>query len=169
MPDWYDEATWPPDAHRGLHPVIDIEDLSVVNMRLDNGVLATYQQCHYTPDYWRNYTVIGTHGRLENFGDLDGATVKVWNARRSGYRVDADLEVDVPAEADTHGGADPAIVAEFLAFARDGAATLTSPVAARDAVAAGCAATTSVRAGGALITVPPVPPDLAAHFRGAAQ
>ena len=71
-----------------------------MNLRLDNGVLATYQQCHYTPDYWRNYTVIGTHGRLENFGDLDGATVKVWNARRSGYRADADITIDVPVDDD---------------------------------------------------------------------
>ena len=37
-------------------------------MTLDNGVQASYEQCHFTPDYWRNYTVIGTEGRLENFG-----------------------------------------------------------------------------------------------------
>ena len=52
-----------------LPPDIDIEDVSLVNMRLDNGVLAAYQQCHFSPDYWRNYTVIGDAGRLENFGD----------------------------------------------------------------------------------------------------
>jgi predicted dehydrogenase len=166
MPDWYDEATWPPDAHRGLHPVLDVEDLSVVNMSLDNGVLATYQQCHYTPDYWRNYTVIGTRGRLENFGDLDGATVKVWNARRSGYRADADIQVDVPAEDGEHGGADVSIVEEFLRYARDGGPTRTSPVAARDAVAAGHAATASLRAGGTLVQVPALAPDIAGYFGG---
>jgi predicted dehydrogenase len=166
MPDWFDEQTWPPQAHRGLHPVIDVEDLSVVNMRLDNGVLATYQQCHYTPDYWRNYTVIGTRGRLENFGDLDGATVKVWNERRSGYRADADIEIDIPAEDESHGGADQAIVEEFLRYARAGGPTLTSPVAARDAVAAGCAATESLRAGGALVSVPEVATDLGDYFAG---
>jgi predicted dehydrogenase len=165
MPTWFDEATWPPSAHRGLHPVVDIEDLSVVNLALDNGVLATYQQCHYTPDYWRNYTVIGTHGRLENFGDLDGAVVRVWNARRSGYRADADIEIDVPAgDDDGHGGADPAIIAEFLAYARSGGPTRTSAIAARDAVAAGYAATMSLRAGGVLTPVPPVAPDVAAYF-----
>ncbi len=169
MPDWYDEAVWPPDAQRDLYPVIDVEDLSVVNMRLSNGVLATYQQCHYTPDYWRNYTVIGTRGRLENLGDLEGATVKVWNARRSGYRADADIEIDVPAavpteDADHHGGADAGIIDEFLRFARDGGSTRTSPVAARDAVAAGYAATESLRQGGALVPVPGVPDDIASYF-----
>jgi predicted dehydrogenase len=164
MPEWFDEATWPPSAHRGLHPIVDIEDLSVVNLRLDNGVLATYQQCHYTPDYWRNYTVIGTHGRLENFGDLDGAVVKVWNARRSGYRSDADLVIDIPADDAFHGGADVAIIDEFLRYARDGGPTRTSVVAARDAVAAGHAATVSLRDGGVLTPVPPVAPDVAAYF-----
>ncbi|WP_027347159.1 Gfo/Idh/MocA family protein [Hamadaea tsunoensis] len=163
MPDWFDAGTWPPSAHTGLNPVVDIEDLSVVNLQLDNGVIATYQQCHYTPDYWRNYTVIGTHGRLENFGDFAGSVIKVWNAGRSGYRPDADLEIPVPADSH-HGGADPAIMAEFLRYARSGGPTLTSPVAARDAVAAGYQATLSLRDGGTLMEVPPTDPDLAAYF-----
>lgn len=135
-----------------------------MTMRLDNGVFATYQQCHFTPDYWRNYTVIGTHGRMENFGDTEGAVVKVWNSRRSGYREDADLVVEVPSDDGGHGGADPRLVAEFVDFARAGVPTLTSPVAARQAVAAGCAATESLRADGIPVDIPPVPEELAAHF-----
>ncbi|UNO43125.1 Gfo/Idh/MocA family oxidoreductase [Streptomyces sp. MST-110588] len=91
-----DEGRWPPARQRGLNPVIDVEDVSLVNLRLDNGVLAAYQQCHFSPDYWRNYTVIGDAGRLENFGDGPGGVVKVWNARRSGYRADADAVHRVP-------------------------------------------------------------------------
>lgn len=37
------------------------------------------------------------------------------------------------------------MIAEFVAFARDGGPTLTSPVAARQAVAAGLQATASIR------------------------
>jgi predicted dehydrogenase len=82
MTDWLDpEHNWPPSSLRDLNPVVDVEDLSMMQMRLDNGVFASYQQCHFTPDYWRNYTVIGDEGRLENFGDAEGATVKVWNRR----------------------------------------------------------------------------------------
>ena len=40
--------------------MVDVEDISMVNMRLTGGIMASYQQCHFTPDYWRNYTVIGT-------------------------------------------------------------------------------------------------------------
>ncbi|WP_329129095.1 Gfo/Idh/MocA family oxidoreductase [Streptomyces sp. NBC_01476] len=192
MPDWFDADAWPPAALRDLNPVIDVEDLSMMLSRLDNGVFTSYQQCHYTPDYWRNYTVIGDEGRLENFGDgLSGeeATVKVWNKRRSGYRPDADLTVTFPADppepgnaehpgsgADTeegvaaedgdggHGGADAALVAEFLRFAAQGGPTETSPVAAREAVAAGVAATASLRAGGVPVPVEPPDPEIVRYF-----
>ena len=136
----------------------------MLQMTLDNGVLASYQQCHFTPDYWRNYTVIGTHGRLENFGDSAGAVVKVWNQRRSGYRADADLEVEVPEEEGGHGGADPRLIAEFVHFVRDDQPTLTSPVAARQAVAAGVSATQSLRDGSRPVPVPELPAGVANHF-----
>jgi predicted dehydrogenase len=165
--DWYTEdGHWPPRTQRALNPVIDVEDVSLVNMRLDNGVLATYQQCHFSPDYWRNYTVIGDAGRLENFGDGPGAVVKVWNTRRSGYRERADAEypvADVEQDAE-HGGADPLLIDEFLRFVREGGRTDTSPVAARMAVAAGFRATQSLRDGGTPREVPALDPELVAYF-----
>ncbi|TCN44553.1 putative dehydrogenase [Kribbella orskensis] len=162
--DFVSEDNWPPLSQTGMAPVMDVEDLSMANLQLDNGVYLTYQQCHYTPDYWRNYTVIGTAGRLENFGDGPGDTVKVWNSRRSGYREDADQVVEIPAAEGGHAGADPRLVAEFVRFVRDGGATLTSPVAARAAVAAGYAATTSLRANGTPIDVPALDPALVEYF-----
>jgi predicted dehydrogenase len=164
-PDWLDpERHWPPRAQRDLNPVIDVEDLSLVNLQLGGGVLAAYQQCHFTPDYWRNYTVIGDAGRLENLGDGSGAVVKVWNRRRSGYAPDADAEHVLPPTAAVHAGADAPLMAEFLRFARDGGPTETSPVAARMSVAAGVQATASLRAAGEPRDVPPLDPQLAAYF-----
>ncbi|MCX5386799.1 Gfo/Idh/MocA family protein [Streptomyces sp. NBC_00083] len=165
--DWYTkDGHWPPHTQRALNPVIDIEDVSLLHMRLDNGVLASYQQCHFTPDYWRNYTVIGDAGRLENFGDGPGGEVKVWNARRSGYRAEPDETYAIPGEEDDegHAGADPLIMDEFLRFARDGGVTDTSPVAARMAVAAGYEATASLRTGSAPRRIPGLDPELAAYF-----
>lgn len=164
MPDWFDpDNNWPPASLTGLNPVVDVEDISMMLMQLDNGVLASYQQCHFTPDYWRNYTVIGTEGRMENFGDESGAQVRVWN-RRSNYRAEADITVVVPPAPGTHGGADSELTAEFCAFLRDGVPTLTSPVAARDAVAAGYAATTSLRAAGRAVTIEPVPDAIGEYY-----
>ena len=78
MWDWYDADIWPPTTQRELNPVVDVEDISMLQMRLDNGVLASYQQCHFTPDYWRNYTVIGDAGRIENMGDGAGDQIHLW-------------------------------------------------------------------------------------------
>jgi len=152
---------WPPLSQKGLNPVIDVEDLSMMLMELDNGVYCSYQQCHYTPDAWRNYTIIGTEGRLENFGDSPGdCVIRLWN-RRTYYNPDGDERYPVPPEEGSHGGADARIVREFVRFVRDGAGAMTSPVAARYAVAAGAAATESLRRRGVPVDVPRLPPDLA--------
>ncbi|WP_328536062.1 Gfo/Idh/MocA family protein [Streptomyces sp. NBC_00344] len=161
---WLREFDWPPSARRDLNHVVDVEDVSMMNMRLDNGVLAAYQQCHFSPDYFRNYTVIGTEGRLENFGDRPGDEVRVWNTGPSGYRSDADAVHRVPDSKGSHGGADQRIVAEFCRFARQGGATDTSPVAARMSVAAGVMATRSLRESGVPYDVPPLDPVLVDYF-----
>lgn len=164
MEDWFSEDNWPPLAQEGLNPVIDVEDLSVVNMMLDNGVIATYQQCHFAPDYWRNYTVIGTEGRIENFGDHGGDVIKLWNRRHGDFFPEGDKSFAIEDPDGSHGGADPRLIAEFLQVVRGQAKSTTSPVGAREAVATGCAAADSLRAGGVLTDVPEVPADVVAYF-----
>jgi predicted dehydrogenase len=161
---WLKDSDWPPTARTALHHRVDVEDVSVMNMRLDNGVIAAYQQCHFTPDYWRNYTVIGSEGRLENFGDGPGDTVKVWNTGPTSYRQDCDIAYQVPAATGSHGGGDSRVMDEFCRFVRDGGPTDTSPVAARMSVAAGYMATLSLRNGGTPYDVPPLDPALIAYF-----
>ena len=163
MQDWFSYDNWPPLEQTGLNPTIDVEDISMVSMRLDNGVLASYEQCHFTPDYWRNYTVIGTHGRLENFGDSEGGVVRLWDHRTS-YKADGDREFPIPAGDGGHNGADALTVGEFLRFVRDGAPTDTSPIAARNAVAAGVAATQSLRNGSVPQRVPALSDAILDYF-----
>jgi predicted dehydrogenase len=155
---------WPPLSNTGMNPVIDIEDISMMQMLLDNGVYASYQQCHFTPDYWRNYTVIGTLGRIENVGNTEpGTVINLWNTRRSEFGA-PDQVFAVGSESGAHGGADPRIVAEFVAFARDGGQTTTSPLGARASVVAGCLATESLRNGGVPRDVPPLDHEVQAYF-----
>ena len=161
--DWSEE-NWPPLSQKGLHPIIDVEDISMVQMELNNGVFCSYQQCHYTPDYWRNYTIIGTEGRIENFGDVgEGTVIKLWK-KRSEYNAEADEQFGIAEASGSHGGADPQIVQEFLDFARDGSKATTSPVAARYSVAAACEATDSIRNGSSPRDVKPLPPELVSYF-----
>ncbi|GAB3468305.1 Gfo/Idh/MocA family oxidoreductase [Kineococcus endophyticus] len=163
MPDWFSTDNWPPATQTGLNPVVDVEDVSMVLMTLGNGVLASYQQCHFTPDYWRNYTVIGTEGRLENVGDTAGGVVRVWNRRRD-WSVTGDREHPITGDPSGHADADLATMAEFLAHVADGAPTLVSPLAAREAVATGALATASLRSGSVPLDVPEPADDVLAWF-----
>jgi predicted dehydrogenase len=167
MPEWFSLENWPPLSQSHLNPVVDVEDISMVLMRLDNGVLASYEQCHFTPDYWRNYTVIGTEGRLENFGDSRGGVIRVWDHRRT-YSATGDREYPIEGDIGGHDGADEYAVAEFLDFVTAGTPTVTSPVASRYAVAAGIAATESLRNGSCPVAVRPIDPYIAASFAPAA-
>ncbi len=160
---WHPEH-WPPLSQKGLHPTIDVEDLSMMLMQLDNGVFCSYQQCHYTPDGWRNYTIIGTEGRLENLGDGPGSgVVMLWNTRSS-YDPQGNAQFYLKDTGGAHGGADPRIVAEFVRYLREGGTTATSPIAARMSVAAGYQATMSLRNGGTPLDIPPLEEELVAYF-----
>ena len=160
------QANWPPLSQQGMNPVIDVEDVSMMLMRLDNGVLASYQQCHYTPDAWRNYTVIGTEGRIENLGDGigDGSRVELWNRRSDRCLPEGDETFQIDRKEGGHGGGDPSIVAEFLRYVREGGDIKTSPIAARYSVAAGCTATESLRRGSVPMDVPRLDSALVQHF-----
>jgi predicted dehydrogenase len=166
--DWFSFDNWPPASQTGLNPVVDVEDLSMMMMTLDNGVQASYQQSHFTPDYWRNYTVIGTEGRLENIGDTAGGVVKVWN-RRHEWQVAGDAEYEIEGVTSGHSDADVTTMTEFLAHVAYGTPTTLSPVAARESVAAGVLATTSLRTGSVPFDVPPLHPSITQYFASPAD
>lgn len=163
MTDWFSFDNWPPASQTGLNPVVDVEDVSMVMMSLENGVTASYEQCHFTPDYWRNYTVIGTEGRLENSGDTAGGVVKVWNRRRN-WSTTGDQEYPISGVEAGHEDADLATMLEFLDFVAEGTPTALSPVAAREAVAVGALATRSLRTGSIPIDIPPLDTELVDFF-----
>jgi predicted dehydrogenase len=154
--------TWPPESLTDQNPIVDVEDLNAVLLQLENGVHATYQQCHYAPDAWRNYTVIGTHGRLENFGDVPAnARIAVWNRSHPGYAPEPDVWHTFETETGTHGGADSRIIAEFRRALLGETNLTVDSLAARMSVATGIAATDSLRHGNVPIAVAPYVPGAA--------
>lgn len=159
----FNPSNWPPSETSGYSSLIDVEDHSMILMELDNGVQASYQQCHYTPDSHRNYTVIGDAGRIENYGDYSTperwATVHLWNSRRTiysemGHEV---FRISDAQDHGEHGGADPLIVDDFLNVLRGREPKGASPIDARMAVAAGYLGTESLRMGGLPQEVPDLP------------
>jgi len=150
---------WPPLSQKKLSPIIDVEDHSMMLMQLSNGVQASYEQCHYTPDSTRNYTIIGTQGRIENFGDYSNegceATIAVWS-RRCGVTRMGTESYSIPPAKGSHGGSDPLIIGGFVECLRTGKINGATPFDARAAVAAGVQATYSLRNGNIPMDVPPV-------------
>ena len=158
---WSDEQ-YPPLEQTGFSPIIDVEDHNMVLLQLENGAQAVYMQCHYTPDAERNYTFIGTKGRVENIGDSGDCRIHVWTRR--GPRETPDIIYHLKPGSGTHGGSDPMIISNFLAFVRDGVPTNATPLAARDAVAAGVLGHKSMRNGNMPQEVPPLPPEIVRYF-----
>lgn len=161
----FQDDCWPPLEIKGLNPHIDVEDHSMLLMQLDNGVQASYEQCMYAPDNERNYTFIGTKGRVENIGDYHGDThIHVWTQR--GFRNDPDIIYRIKSREGTHGGADAPIVWAFFDFIREGKQPAVSPVAARNAIAAGVLGHYSMRNGNVPADVPPLREELIRYFDG---
>ncbi len=133
---------------------VDVEDNQVMIMELEGGIKASYLQCHFTPDYHRNYAFIGTQGRIEN----SEPEMKVWLKTRKSrtWRDLADRTYDIKPAEGGHGGADPVICRDFVEMVLDGKEPLAPPLAGRMSVAAGVCAAHSLRNGGAPVNVPPV-------------
>jgi predicted dehydrogenase len=134
---------------------VDVEDNQMMIMELDGGIKASYLQCHFTPDYQRNYTFIGTEGRIEN----SEPDMKVWVKTRASrsWRDLADRTYDIKPARGGHGGADPVICRDFVEMCLDGKEPLAPPLAGRMSVAAGVCAANSLRNGGMPVDVPPPP------------
>lgn len=158
----WDPGCWPPLELKGLDPDLNVEDHNMMLMQLDNGVQASYEQCMYTPDAERNYTFIGTRGRVENIGDFGDCRIHVWTRR--GSRSEPDIIYHLKATDEGHGGSDPEIVNAFFDFVRTGKNPVVSPVAARNAVAAGAMAHYSMRHGNIPMDIPPVRSELLEYF-----
>ena len=137
---------------------VDVEDNYVCMMEMEGGIKATYNECHFSPDYQRNYTFIGTKGRIEN-NEPEG---KVWLWRRgkavSHEQPDEtfDVRTDVSARFQEvgHGGADERITSAFVEMMRTGSEPPVRMEDGRMSVAVGVMAQRSLEAGGGLMYVP---------------
>lgn len=139
---------------------VDVEDNSTILMDLEGGIKATYMQCHYTPDYCRNYTFIGTEGRVENLDNGSKVVVKLRN-RSKRWKNLADQVYEIKPAEGGHGGADPIICRDFIDMIRAGKCPVATPLAGRMSVAAACGGTESIRNASRPVEVPSVPPALA--------
>lgn len=137
--------------HRTEHP-IDVEDNSVVIMELENGIKASYMQCHFTPEYSRSYTVIGTKGRLEN-NDADNTIVLKPRTLNEQSNI-KEVTWKIKQSGLVHDGADIKIVEAFLDYILEDKEPVASPIDGMKSVAVGVKATESLRHGGGVQYIP---------------
>ena len=152
---------WPHHSYCCFRKEVDVEDNSIVMMEMGTGIKAVYTQCHFSPDYFRNYTFIGTEGRIENLDDTSKVILKTRSLSRKWKNL-ADRTYDVKPAQGGHGGSDPLICADFVEMIRTGKKPVADPVAGRMSVAVGCAATKSLRSGGRVMAIKPLPPGIKA-------
>lgn len=133
---------------------IDVEDNNILIMELENGVKASYLQCHFTPEYSRNYTIIGTKGRIENDDVNNTITIKTRNTQSLEDK--SDIVIHMKPQGGYHAGGDQRIVNGFLDYILLDIEPKASPVDGRMSVAVGCKATDSVRSGGILQEIPTI-------------
>nr|WP_150960088.1 Gfo/Idh/MocA family oxidoreductase [Aneurinibacillus sp. XH2] len=145
------EARFGPLTQCAFREEIDVEDNSMVLMELEGGIKASYMQCHFTPDYERNYTIIGTEGRIENSEPNNQVIVK--SRKSNTWRDLSDRVYNIRKAEGSHNGADEKICEDFINMILHGKEPVAQPIAGRMSVAVGCAATESMRAGGRVIRV----------------
>ena len=161
----WDIKNYPPEKVKDFSAVIDVEDSNMIMMQLKSGKQCTYMQCHYTPDADRNYTFIGTRGRIENCGIGANAQIHVWTNRAQGAGSHLpDYSYTLRDITGTHSGADPAIMKNFREYVRDDATPVTSPIDAMRAVMVGVLAHETMRSDMSCRTLPEIPADLVEYF-----
>lgn len=137
---------------------IDVEDNESVLMELESGAIATYSQCHFSPDYHRSYVFIGTKGRMESFEA---------QRRVAGWQKDDRIEVlyrdsieretiNFDLSSGGHGGADIRMIRKWLNSVASGKFDSENPIAGRQSVAVGCLAAQSLRTDNPWMILPPV-------------
>ena len=131
---------------------IDVEDTSTIMMELEDGIKVNYMQCHYTPDCRRNYTFIGTEGRIENIDDDSKIIVKMRDKSNRCINL-ADQVLQVKPATGSHSGADPIMCNDFVNMIFSGENDST-PLDARMSVAVGCAGTESIRNDSKVVLIP---------------
>jgi predicted dehydrogenase len=131
---------------------VDVEDNTIVVVRYANGAKMTFVECHFTPDYNRHFTLIGTKGRLVGFYNNE-QDFRIEVTYRHSKRRDV---IHSERREGGHGGGDPRIQAEFIRRIQQGKPACPGVTGARNSTAIAAAAGESSETGEP-VTIPPCP------------
>ncbi len=131
----------------------DVNDNSQVLIRYPGGKNAVYTECHFTPEYTREFEFIGYTGKMKAVYNNEGNFL-IRNLYRHTDHIDEWRPAPFPGG---HGGGDPIIQQTFLDWIREPERMdIEQIIAARNATCVAAAAEQSIESG-MPVKIPPPP------------
>lgn len=97
-------------------PACDLEDVTFAGIEYASGAVASYSEVHFAPYYRLHYTLYGSRAQLDIEANHD--TGEAWIEVTERYTRNQRRER--PTRDTGHGGADPALMADFARAVREG-------------------------------------------------
>lgn len=90
---------------------MDLDDNAQLLITYASGVKATFQECHFTPDYTREFWFIGTKGKMYGYFDNPGRfLIRIEYSHEAQRRTE---EWKPESTGGSHGGGDTALAEDF--------------------------------------------------------
>jgi predicted dehydrogenase len=122
---------------------IDTHDNGLVLIDYDNGARVSYMECHFTPEYTREFMFAGTKGKITGFYNNE-QDFKITVMKRHSKEVQTYYP---ERRSGGHGGGDQSIVDTFIALVKKGEPAMPGIWGARDSAAIAIAAAESAETG----------------------
>ena len=151
-PEFYD-AQVPLDDHCVYGKDVDVDDNTLIAIQYDNGKRGFYTECHFTPEYSREFTLIGDKGKMQ--GHFEDGRFSIRVSYRHSDHVD---EYHPTVSGGGHGGGETGLMDDFVRCCQENQTPLSDGVAGRNATAVAVAAEESIESGQAVeISTPWMP------------
>ncbi|MBP1991864.1 Gfo/Idh/MocA family protein [Paenibacillus eucommiae] len=121
----------------------DVHDNALVLIDYDNGSRISYMECHFTPEYTREFMFVGTKGKIWGFYNNE-QDFKIRVLKR---HTEEELIYFPEKKSGGHGGGDTGIVNEFVDLVKRGEPIFKGIKGARDSAAIAIAANESSETG----------------------
>lgn len=126
---------------------IDVGDNAQVLVSYENGAKLSYTECHFTPDYVREFTFVGTKGRVIGWYANPNKTPRESYIEIQMRKSFTRKRSECAFKHGGHNGGDPGVVADFLEAVANGRKPLTDVLAGRECAAISIAAEQSIETG----------------------
>jgi predicted dehydrogenase len=124
----------------------DVEDVTFANLQYASGAVGQYAEVHFAPWYGIHFTIYGSAAQMDVEANHD--TGQAWIEITERYTRNQRRER--PTKSTGHGGADPALIVDFVHAIRAGRGPVSGLRAGYESAAIGIACRESIDTGQAV-------------------